>query len=257
MATQNRLPYYDALSFNLAVRSSLVCETDSISLFHVNIGSMKNKEFEIQAALRSLNHRFDILAFSETWFTSETDVPFFGYKSEGVYRKCRKGGGVALYFKENLQYEVLSDLSLVCTHYESIAVKCSGTLVACAYRPPSSETVEFVQFMRDLLECACTLNMPVILVGDFNINLLENRVPRRLFLEVIDTFDCSNVIQSPMRITMESDTLPDLCVTNHELSSILAGVLTFDLSDHLPIFCFFARLMSKRKKPPTQTNIIP
>lgn len=51
---------------------------------------------------------------------------------------------------------------------------------------------------------------------------------------------------------MESDTLLDLCVTNHELSSILAGVLTFDLSDHLPIFCFFPRLMSKRKKPPTQ-----
>lgn len=56
--------------------------------------------------------------------------------------------------KENLEYEVLSDFSLVCAHYESVALKCSGTLVACIYRHPSSETAEFIQFMRDLLEYA-------------------------------------------------------------------------------------------------------
>lgn len=53
--------------------------------------------------LNSLNRKFDIFIFRETWFRSANDsLGFTGCKGEGVYRK---GGG--LYFHNNLYYEVL------------------------------------------------------------------------------------------------------------------------------------------------------
>lgn len=90
--------------------------------------------------------------------------------------------------------------------------------------------------------------MPVVLVGDFNIDLLTNSSPRHSFHEAIETFHCTNVIQSPTRITLEKDSLIDVCVTNHELPNVLSGVIIIDLSDHLPIFCFFPPDNKKTEK---------
>lgn len=78
--------YLDSTSFNSVVHDPFLLRSDKMSIFHINIRSLQNKWFEIETALDSLDNRFDLLAFTETWFSSEHDVVnFAGYKSEGVY----------------------------------------------------------------------------------------------------------------------------------------------------------------------------
>lgn len=242
--------YHDCFSFTRIVQNCSF-ECGHMSLFHVNIRSLKNKWHETELSLSSLNHKFDIMAFTETWFLDESEVLSVpGYREVGVYRRNRRGGGSSLCLKEELDYEVFPEFSLLCDHYESIAVLSLGTLVASVYRPPSGDFCEFLQFLSNVFEHALSLNIPIVFVGDFNIDLLSGSPECRRFCDAIESFGCSNVINAPTRITQDTETLLDLCITNHDRYDITSGILTSPLSDHLPIFCLFP--CKKRKKRSTQ-----
>lgn len=47
---------------------------------------------------------------------------------------------------------------------------------------------------------------------------------------------CQNIITSPTRITPSSETLLDLFITNFDTGSSVGDVITYAISDHLPIF---------------------
>lgn len=49
---------------------------------------------------------------------------------------------------------------------------------------------------------------------------------------------CTNHVKLPTRVTENSATSIDICVTNLNEDEIFTGVLTSDISDHLPIFAF-------------------
>lgn len=93
--------YYDAEAFIRLVNSFNLRKNDNLSVFHVNIRSMKNKIFELDNVFQSLRYSFDVLAFTETWFCNKDDVvALHGYSSEGVYRNDRRGGGTSIYIKK-------------------------------------------------------------------------------------------------------------------------------------------------------------
>lgn len=105
--------YFDSSLFTSAVNAPFFLK-DKLSIFHLNARSLKNKYMETETYLESLEHKFEVLAFTETWFTSANDIIHFdGYKCEGVYRKHRRGGGTSLYLKNHLSYELLSEFSCV------------------------------------------------------------------------------------------------------------------------------------------------
>lgn len=80
----------------------------------------------------------------------------------------------------------------------------------------------------------------VVLIGDFNIDLLILSLLCRHFYGVIETVGCCNIIFSRTRVLPESRTLIDLCITSPNANHIISGILTLDLNDHLPIFSLFS-----------------
>lgn len=66
-----------------------------------------------------------------------------------------------------------------------------------------------------------------------------------------------SVITSPTRITEHSATLLDLLVTNIIRNTAFTGVLSDDISDHLPIFLFIKKFSSRvcRKQTVTVQDI--
>ena len=52
---------------------------------------------------------------------------------------------------------------------------------------------------------------------------------------------CNNVINKPTRITESSATLLDHMYTNITNSITNRGILTYEISDHLPKFCILAK----------------
>lgn len=190
--------------------------------------------------VNTLDHSFDVLAFTETWFFDDSDaVHFTGYKCVPLCRRNRKGGGVALYITNNLNYSLISQYCLITDHFEFLMIKCLNTLIAVVYRPPSSEVGIFLDFLEKVLEYCALLNKPAIICGDYNIDALSTRPSKQQLLDLLVSFGYENVIHVPTRITNTCESLIDLCFTNFDVQKVKAGVLMSGISDHLSIFIFF------------------
>lgn len=52
-----------------------------------------------------------------------------------LWRTNRRGDGVALYLRESLDFEVITDYSFVTHRYEFLVFKCFQAVIALIYRP--------------------------------------------------------------------------------------------------------------------------
>ena len=98
--------YYSGNVFSTSSKSL----APGISFIHLNARSLNSNFKEIDHYLSSLNYKFDIIAISETW-VSEPEQNKFNINGYDVYhttRKNKRGGGVALYVKQELACKFLS-----------------------------------------------------------------------------------------------------------------------------------------------------
>ena len=89
--------------------------TPGIYCIHLNARSLNSNFREIDDYLSSLNYKFDIIAISETW-VSEPEHNKFNINGYDVYHTAiynKRGGGVALYAKQEVAFKCLSCKSLV------------------------------------------------------------------------------------------------------------------------------------------------
>ena len=126
---------------------SIICSNKSNepSIIHLNIRSVPANFSQLRAHLDTLFINFKIIALSETAINSHhTCYNIPGYTVEQDFRSKQKGGGVALYIANYLQYKVRADLALG-VKTNSIFVEIDrkqhkskfNTIVGCIYRPPS------------------------------------------------------------------------------------------------------------------------
>lgn len=225
--------YYSTEEFNREFSSP----GTSFSVIHMNIRSIKNKTDELTLFLESFNERYDILAFSETWVTNPDNAPRLnGYRSEHLCRKTKRGGGLAVYFKEELTSEVLHDFSFISADVECLAVRLSKLIVLLLYRPPQGRKRNFLEFFEMFLSSSICEKHSYVVLGDINIDLWCSDNYAKELNALLCTYDAANLIHVPTRLTTHSATLLDICATNMRPYECRSGVLSCDLSDHLPIF---------------------
>ena len=160
-----------------------------------------------------------------------------------------KGGGIAFYIKNNLQFTVIDELSIMNEKvFESIFVKIElkHDTITCGtiYKSPMTDSTSNQQFISNL---SCGLshlkpNTKSFICGDFNYNLLpaENRYTSK-FIETMFDHCFYSLINKPTRITSSSATVLDHIWTNTYSNVIKAKILLHPISDHLPLFtCFEA-----------------
>ena len=131
--------YYNENSFNNVFKQS-----DELSVIHLNIRSIPVNLAQFRAQLDTLLVNFKIIALSETAIHSHHicyNIP--GYAVEQDFRPKRKGGRVALYLDNNLQYKVRPDLNLgddtnfIFVEIDKNQLKSKyNTVIGCIYRPP-------------------------------------------------------------------------------------------------------------------------
>lgn len=182
----------------------------------------------------------DILCFSET-FLKLQDVNILqipGYKLAASFCRNKSWGGVCLYVKKNINFQLLQ-----CTESLSMAVhfECCGILlpelnyvVICMYRTPDSNFDIFIKCLDSLLHKLTIRSRhakrKVIIAGDFNVNILENSKNCKLFKNTLLKYNLKPAINEPTRITNSSSTCIDNILTN--LKSYSSKVLHLGLSDH-------------------------
>ena len=104
------------------------------------------------------------------------------------YRTDKTGGGVGLYIASGLEYKIRDDL---CFENSTIAEllfveivnpKGKNTITGVMYRPPSQNVADFISKFNILIDKISKENKNCYIMGDFNLNLLNQHFHQMSFL---------------------------------------------------------------------------
>ena len=224
--------------------------TEAANYRPISLTSVASKLFEHiihSHVYKFINYKFDIIAISETW-VSEPEQNKFNINGYDVYhtaRKNKRGGGVALYVKQELECKFLSYKSSVvddlieCCTIEILLSGHRNIIVSCIYRCPGSNTDIFTEHILQLF-FELTMRKTVFLCGDFNIDILKHKVDQgtKSFLDTMYSIGLYPLVDRPTRISNHSFSLIDNIFTNVTNHNVTSGILVSDITDHLPIFVF-------------------
>ena len=241
--------YYDCQELNAIT----VVSKFNFSAFHLNISSLSRHFDELNALLSILNLKFSVIGISESRFLKHSP-PIFDFNIEGYSVEHTptesSAGGALLYISNRFSYTVRSDLSQLLyspRDLESVFVEISfsrksNIIVGCIYRHPGMSIATFnSDFFSPFLQLVSRENKSILLLGDFNINLLKYNSSQEVsnFLDLLGSHLILPQVILPTRITETSRTLIDNIFSTITESSISGNIL-HNISDHLSQFLCFS-----------------
>ena len=160
-------------------------------------------------------------------------------------------GGALLYISKKLNYKNRNDLKIYKDkHLESIFTgilwksKNKSIITGCIYKHPNLSIPDFNDsFLKPLLDKLSYENKNIILLGDFNIDLLyfDSNTQTGEFLDQMYFGSSSPQITIPTRIIPRSRTV-DSIFTNTVDEFAISGNLLGSVSDHLAQFLIYSDL---------------
>lgn len=111
-----------------------------------------------------------------------------------------------------------------------------GIIIGCIYRHPTANFSEFSSKLEETIRYLNTNNYEVYILGDIDIIFLnlDKHPQTEDYIDMLYANYCYPIITKPTRITNHSATLIDHIYTNVFNSTITSGILTANVSDHLP-----------------------
>ena len=231
---------------------------NKMTLLHLNISSLPYHIDEFTELLSDLKINFKIIGITESRLTAKKDpinnINIPGYNIEHTPTKSDKGGAL-LYISTELNYKSRNDLKLYkdknreSVFIEVLSKSDKNTVIGCIYKHSNLAIQEFMDtFLQPLLDKLSYENKNVILLGDFNIDLLhyESHIQTREFLDKIYFGSLSPHITIPTRITPRSRTLIDNIFTNTMDEPSISGNLMCSISDHLAQFLIHPEQNAKK-----------
>ena len=124
---------------------------------------------------------------------------------------------------------------------ESIFIKVlnkkqKNIIIGCVYKHPKHEVSGFTNnFITPLLDKLSNENKDIMIMGDFNINLINYNDDKNTgnFLDTMFSHSFLPYVTTPTRITRNTKTLIDNIYYNKPLNNIISGNLSSIISDHL------------------------
>ena len=229
------------------------------SYFHLNISSLQYHIDDLKLLLSQMNIEFDVIGITESRLQNnqpKTNIEIPGYCYEHTPTKASKGGAL-LYISKNVNYKPRKDLTIIKDkELESIFIEIvipqkKNIIVGCIYRHPCMDPHEFNNiYLNPLLEKFSFEKKSVVLLGDFNINLLncDTNQDSSDFLDLMTSNSFAPGITKPTRITGHSKTLIDNIFFNEIYDGIVTGNITASISDHLPQFMLITQNIQTTKK---------
>ena len=170
--------------------------------------------------------------------------------------RLSNGGGLIIYLKSNLTYIRRDDLetnNLETIWLEVKINKQKSFLICYCYRPPSS-TVDWISTMENSIEKAFLDDKEVIILGDFNFNLLQENTNSKPWIRTFNSLHLNQIINQSTRVTDTSETLIDHVYTNVPCNITEHTVPHYSISDHFPI-CVTRKLNNTCESGPLHNSI--
>ena len=220
----------------------------SFNILHLNIRSLQKNCDNLTSLINCLTYPPHIIALSETWLKDSTQHLYNleGYEAYHTCRTDREHGGVSIYISTDLHAEPIQQYTFANEDIEMCTIKLklpSNYIFSVIYRPHSKHVAveEFAHTLHDILSQDLFMRNNTILLGDFNINLLEHasHPPTNYFLHSMQTLNYFPHISRPTRFP-DSPNLGQPLLLDHIWTNFTplstSGILHCPISDHLPTF---------------------
>ena len=122
------------------------------------------------------------------------------------------------------------------TFIEILNKKQKNMVIGCVYKHPKHEIGDFTNnYITSLLDKLSNENKDIMIMGDFNINLMNYNDDKNTgnFLDTVFSQSFLPYITAPTRITRNTKTLIDNIYYNNPLNNIFSGNLNNIIFDHL------------------------
>ena len=167
------------------------------------------------------------------------------------------GGGTGILVHKTLQSRIRKDLEEDTKTFEHTVIEIktenSNLLVVSGYRPPNSNTKEFLSEYKQAVKIWQKLKYHELIVGlDHNLDFLksEKHPNTQSFLEFNLDSDLMPTITRPTRVMQKSATLIDNVFNSKKLQNNFASsILIDDISDHFPSIVFLQNQKICKKEP--------
>ena len=224
---------------------------------HLNVQYLYPKLDEIKLLLHDQDN-IDILCLCETFLNEKFSDNELQIDTYQMTRKDRQahGGGIVIYTKSYLSCIHRDDLEIADVEMIWMEVRNNRQkpfLLCYCYRPPSS-TSDWISKVESSIEKANTEQKEIIILGDFNFNLLNETSTAKQWLDTTDNLNLKQLVQTPARVTDTSRTLIDHAFTNASENIINVTVPEFSISDHFPV-CLTRKITKDFDKGPVHRLI--
>ena len=211
---------------------------------------------EYELFFKAIENPFKILVFTETWLTeSKLDLcKFQDYSSIHLLRPVdqhidfkKRGGGISIFVHDTIQFKHRFDLDVILPYMECCFIEINFNnkkyLIAGMYRIPNTDINLFIEKFNEIIE-PLKNSSEVIVLGDFNINLLKDDVYKNSFELCLQSNYLVPTIVEPTRIatkTLENGqqvttkTLIDNILIKPNITH-LSGLIESCITDHFPVY---------------------
>lgn len=196
-------------------------------------------------------HKFDIMAVTETWLSPNISSNFVSIAGYNFYRRDRegRGGGVGVYVNNHFICEniILEPHDINNIEMMWVQIRYGNIVIALGivYRPPKGNINIAVEALDGVLSHLVPLYDHILVLGDFNVNFfsITNKVS-----QCFNAYDLLQLLNEPTRITGHSATLLDPIFFNDLNKCVKVGTLNADtISDHRVAFCEISFKMKKQQ----------
>jgi hypothetical protein len=222
--------------------------TSGLIVGHVNIYHLFNKLHDVSLLLNQSTN-FHILGISETRLDhtkSDSSIHISNYTV--LRRDAKEQGqtGIATYIHDSVinlirRRQDLEPKTVECMWLEAKLNK--PVLICILYRNPSS-TYDWCDRFVEMMDKANTSNKSIIILGDFNIDMLKSQLSWQSTINVVGL---KQLIKQPTRVTPTSATLLDHIYCNNPQNVSNIQVIQSGMSDHCPIVCTWSCKTPKTK----------
>ena len=190
-----------------------------------------------------------------------SNIDLTNYVHEKTTTEASKDGTL-LYISEELNYKTRKDLQiykakeLESTFIEIINKERKNLMVGCIYKHPTLNNQGFIDsYILPLLEKLSYENKQVMVMGDFNMNLLSYNTNKRIaqFLDELYTNSLIPYINLPTKITNQVEAVTDNIFYNKINPEATAGNITTSIPDQLMQFLIEPSPFTSNNEQTTKT----
>jgi exonuclease III len=172
-----------------------------------------------------------------TFTISELKIQNY-YLVQYLCRSIAKMGGVAIFKRYAINFDqiIMGKIGAkISTNFifecARINIRIQDIIISALYRTPSDNNLEeFFEKLNKYLDLLIIENTSVIIVGDYNINVMKQNNTIRKFKNILRSHGLNTVIDMPTHVTEDTSTCIDNFIT--DLHTIKPAPIQTHISDH-------------------------